>query len=254
MNASLSRFLSVFTLLSRRPRAEELRARLLAGRLPHPRPLAPRLPRRPGRGGPLSSFLFNDALLAALGALAFQYLAFNLFHLDGLLDSADAMGVYAEPERRFAILKDSRIGSYAFFAGFLLLSTKLALLSLIFKEGLAPALLALLAAPLAGPPRLRPHPPLASVPAKSEGLGALMRDFSGLRLVTGSLLGLLPLAIAVGFSGRLGPGRGRPWAPSSSAALSAASGSLASTTRSWAASPATPSAPPSRWASWSPSP
>ena len=79
-------------------------------------------------GVPLLALGPVEPMLAAFVLIALQYLMFNLFHLDGLLDTADALLCYASAERRREILKDSRIGVFAFFTGFLVLSAKLFLL------------------------------------------------------------------------------------------------------------------------------
>jgi adenosylcobinamide-GDP ribazoletransferase len=121
----------------------------------------------------LSALLTGDRLITVLLLLAFQYLGFNLFHLDGLLDSADAFLGRADREKRFAILKDSRIGVYGFFAGITALTFKTALLlSLYPLIPYFPA--ALLSYPLSG--RLSGAiVPCLTGPAKPDGLGALSK-------------------------------------------------------------------------------
>lgn len=201
MKKIVTRFLSVFTLVSRIPvpaafTPDYSRADfwILA--------LSPAVSLAAGAGAALSALAFKDAFLAAIGALALQYMAFNLFHLDGLLDTADAMLGWASKERRLEILKDSRIGSYAFFTGSLFLAAKAALLSLLFRSGLSGAGMALLAAPLAG--RIAcVLVPLLSKPARKEGLGSLMGDVGAVRAGLGALVGSLPLAIFAVLSGRL---------------------------------------------------
>ncbi len=69
--------------------------------------------------------VIGDAFLIAAILIAVQYYLFNLFHLDGLLDSADAFSCFTGKEKRREILKDVHIGSFAFFTGFLYLSVKL---------------------------------------------------------------------------------------------------------------------------------
>jgi adenosylcobinamide-GDP ribazoletransferase len=54
----------------------------------------------------------GGGLLAAALALAVTLLLTGALHEDGLADSADALGGAADRERLFAILKDSRIGTY----------------------------------------------------------------------------------------------------------------------------------------------
>lgn len=154
-----------------------------------------------GLGGwGLGSFLFPGSRLPALAALAAQYLAFNLFHLDGLADSADAGLAAAGPERRLEILKDPQIGVYGLFAAFLVLAFRAAALAVL---GGRPGFFAvLLAAPVVG--RFAAAlVPLAAEPARSDGLGALMRDFRPTAAAAGLLAGLAPafLAVLLGASG-----------------------------------------------------
>lgn len=73
----------------------------------------------------LGNWLFGPGLLAVLSGLVSQYAAFNLFHFDGLLDTADASGVFGDAQKRLSVLKDPRIGVFAFFTGFIYLTAKL---------------------------------------------------------------------------------------------------------------------------------
>jgi len=159
----------------------------------------------------IGHWLWKSAALAIVSALAFQYAAFNLFHLDGLLDSADAMLPFASKEKRLEILKDSRIGTYAFGVGVLCLGAKaIALVELAaFQDASASSaatavaaratslvgpgsIAAFLGAPVAGRAAAA-LVPLLSPPARPTGLGVLMRDFSALRLALGFSIALLPL-------------------------------------------------------------
>ncbi len=200
MNKPLARFLSVFTMLSRIPVRAGFEPDYSRSDFWIPA-ISPLVSLVAIAGGTLSWLLFKDVLLAVLGALAFQYLAFNLFHVDGLLDTADAMATFATPERRLEILKDSRIGAYAFFYGALVLATKTAVLSALFRRGFPVAVAALLAAPLAGRAACALIPLLSS-PARPGGLGSLMRGFSAVRCCIGILAGVSPLAAAAFFPGR----------------------------------------------------
>ena len=134
---------------------------------------------------------------AAFAVLAVQYLAFNLFHLDGLLDTADAFLGPGDAQKRLAILKDSRIGVFAFFAGFMALAAKLALLLRV--AGLGPdsgnlfGLAAVLAYPIAGRAAAALVPALAP-PAGETGLGALAKGSKASRVLAGSLAGIIPWA------------------------------------------------------------
>jgi adenosylcobinamide-GDP ribazoletransferase len=185
------RFLSVFTLVSRIPvrsafESDFSRADFWLPLVGIPASLCSLA------GWLLAELLFRDHLVSALAAMGLQYGAFNLFHLDGLLDSADAMAGHLPPERRLEILKDSRIGSYAFFLGFLALAAKVAAIAALGALGPIPLVAALLAAPVGGRAG-GALVPLLSKPARPGGLGALMRGFSPARLAAGWLLGSLSL-------------------------------------------------------------
>ena len=132
-------------------------------------------------------------ILSVLLILLVQYLLFNLFHLDGLMDSADAFFGTADAEKRHAILKDSRVGVYGFFAGAFDLGLKTVLLyALLPAIPFRPA--ALLAYPIAG--RFAAALiPCITVPAKPGGLGSLVKDSRLRRSILGCLAALLIWAI-----------------------------------------------------------
>jgi adenosylcobinamide-GDP ribazoletransferase len=192
MNKGRARFLSVFTLMSRVPVRSVFEPDYSRSDFWLPA-ISPLVSLAAGAGGALGALAFGEPFAAAIAAIAAQYLCFNLFHLDGLLDTADAMATVAKPARRLEILKDSRIGSYAFFFGWLALAAKAATLAILFRAGIFASAAALLAAPLAG--RLScALVPLVSPPAKPTGLGSLMRGFSVRRIILGFCAGALPLA------------------------------------------------------------
>lgn len=125
--------------------------------------------------------------------LIIQYLGFNLFHLDGLADTADAFLGDFDREKRFAILKDSRIGVYGLFGALAVLSLKGAFLGEMLGENSAPKLLPLF-------PELFAYPisgrfaaaliPGSAAPAKPDGLGALLKDASRGRALAGAVIAL----------------------------------------------------------------
>jgi adenosylcobinamide-GDP ribazoletransferase len=57
-----------------------------------------------------------SGLLAALLAVAATVIAGGALHEDGLADFADMMGVRGDRERKLAVMRDSRIGSYGVLA------------------------------------------------------------------------------------------------------------------------------------------
>lgn len=192
MKRGVSRFLSVFTLLSRLPVKASFEPDYSRADFWMPA-MSPIVSVFAAAGAALGLLLVRDPFLGAIFAIAVQYWCFNLFHLDGLLDTADAMAPYASREKRLEILKDSRIGSYAFFFGTVALAAKAGAMVVLFRESLLAAVVAVLAAPLAG--RLAAAlVPIIAPPARPEGLGALMKGFSAGRVVLGGLVGALPLA------------------------------------------------------------
>jgi adenosylcobinamide-GDP ribazoletransferase len=147
-----------------------------------------------------SALLTENPLIRTILTLLIQYLCFNLFHLDGLSDTADAfLGAFSR-EQRFAILKDSRIGVYGFFAAFADLSLKAALLAalspLFFRF---PA--SIFAYPLTGRFSAALIPCMTK-PAGSGGLGALIKDARPSRCLGGAAAGLfLWTALVLGIAG-----------------------------------------------------
>jgi adenosylcobinamide-GDP ribazoletransferase len=139
------------------------------------------------------SLLWEDSLLSTVIVIITQYLCFNLFHLDGLMDTADAFLGTVDREKRLAILKDSRTGVYGFFAGFAALTLKLALLS-----GLFPLFfrfpLALSAYPLCGRFACSLVPCMTG-PVNPGSLGGLSRNAKPVRAALGAATGLLLLAL-----------------------------------------------------------
>jgi adenosylcobinamide-GDP ribazoletransferase len=134
------------------------------------------------------------ALAAALILIA-QYLGFNLFHLDGLMDTADAFLGSADREKRLAILKDPRAGVYGFFAGFAVLTLKAILLYGLFPAARDfPALV--FAYPLWGRFSAALLPCMAK-PLNPGGLGALLKDARPRRCFGGMVLALLLWALLV---------------------------------------------------------
>lgn len=165
-------------------------------------------------GAFVSLFLFGPGLVAALGALLLQYLAYNLFHFDGLLDTADAAGVSGDQEKRRATLKDPRIGAFAMFVGFMVLAGKAGALVGLFdlaanasvssvggasamtKTGLLPWA-AMILAPPAG--RLAAIVvTLSSGPASTRGLAASLGKLSPVAASLGFVLAASPALVIAG--------------------------------------------------------
>lgn len=137
--------------------------------------------------------LLRLPILVAGTVLLVQYFAFNLFHFDGLLDSADALLYKSDPSRRQEILKDHHIGSFALFTGVMYLTVKFGLLVAFARS--APALavaLLVLAYPVTG--RLSAAVvPLIARPLRQDGLGAYFHRYFLCYLLLGGALCLTPV-------------------------------------------------------------
>ncbi|AEJ19705.1 adenosylcobinamide-GDP ribazoletransferase [Gracilinema caldarium] len=133
----------------------------------------------------LFGFIFRDPNLALIAAFMLLYGCFNLFHFDGLLDTADAFLGAFDWDKRLAILKDPRVGVYGIFTACMYLILKLMILQSLL--GHLPALsLSIYVFPLAGKTAASLIPAIYP-PAKNEGLGALAAG-SRLRFVVAGFL------------------------------------------------------------------
>ncbi len=111
-----------------------------------------------GLAAPLASIWALAALLAATGAL----------HEDGLADTADALGGGRTKERRLAIMRDSRIGSFGALALLLSSAVRVAAVAALPPAAAAGALIA--SGALGRAAMLVPL--LLLEPARADGLGA----------------------------------------------------------------------------------
>lgn len=148
-------------------------------------------------GAALGIAAFGPGLLAALCALVAQYLPFNLFHLDGLLDTADASGVGGDDaEKRRSVLKDPRIGSFALFAGFVALAGRLGATSALLARGGPAAWGALALAPVAG--RYASVLVTAFAEPYGTGLGSLVGRQPAVRSTLGYAVAAIPAMLLFG--------------------------------------------------------
>jgi adenosylcobinamide-GDP ribazoletransferase len=142
-------------------------------------------------------FLVQNTLLAVVCALLSQYLCFNLFHLDGLVDTADAFLGTVAKDKTLAILKDSRAGSYGLFAGTISIVLKITLVYILFSTVLinrAAGLCLFFAWPVSG--RFAAAIiPAVSPPAQKGGLGFLAKDSSLWRGIAGCILSCVVLLL-----------------------------------------------------------
>jgi len=143
------------------------------------------------------AWMFINRLSAGLGAalLLAAWLALTgMLHLDGLLDSADALLASRSPQERLRILGDVHHGSFAFGAGAVFLITKWQLLASLHSPW------PLLFAPVAA--RFWVLPVLNAFPAaRPEGLGATARQGRWPLAALFSLPVLLLAPLAFAFSG-----------------------------------------------------
>lgn len=156
-----------------------------------------------------------DVLAAAVAVLASAVLTGGL-HEDGLMDSADAVFLRADRDRRMDVLQDPRVGSFGVTAAVAVLLVRFALFAVVAPVGAV-------VAPVVG--RWSMSVTLARGPAlRPEGLGASYAN--GARPVGASVaaVSILSLAALVGLAA---PGSGDPWL-GVSMALAAAAGGAAS--------------------------
>ena len=140
------------------------------------------------------SKILPDPFITVLIVLVVQYFLFNLFHFDGFLDTADALSCYADREKRLSILKDVHVGAFALFAGTVYLAAKLYLITksaVYFHIFDLPPLSKITVIYLffSYPASGRGAAALIPVvlkPARKEGLGALLADYS----TAGAFLGV----------------------------------------------------------------
>jgi adenosylcobinamide-GDP ribazoletransferase len=138
-----------------------------------------------------------DTLPAAGLAVAATIVGSGGLHEDGLADTADAFGAGATPERRLAIMRDSRIGTYGACA--LILSIGLRWAALASVEDPLRAVLAL-------PARVDGLSAGAGKPPSGSVAVAVLMGAAALWLGLGwinALIALVPLLLAVAATHRL---------------------------------------------------
>jgi adenosylcobinamide-GDP ribazoletransferase len=139
--------------------------------------------------------------VAATLALGAVLLAAGLHHTDGVLDVGDALMVRGEPERRRAVLKDTRVGVGGIGALFFVYAPTLAALVALVEGSPARAALALLAGEISARSAMLLMLAFGK-PAEANSSSVLFfRDLKGSRRVVGTLLALLgplPLLVLVG--------------------------------------------------------
>ncbi|HEY8441488.1 MAG TPA: adenosylcobinamide-GDP ribazoletransferase [Xanthobacteraceae bacterium] len=136
-----------------------------------------------------------SSLLAAGLALTATLLATGCLHEDGLADTADAFGGAHDVERKLAIMRDSRVGTYGACA--LAVSLMLRWSAVAAIEHPAPAAAALIAAHAAARGALPSFMRLVPL-ARADGLAAGAAGVSWENGSIAALLGVIALAAAFG--------------------------------------------------------
>jgi adenosylcobinamide-GDP ribazoletransferase len=145
----------------------------------------------------LMHLLHVPDVLAATLAVAATVAATGALHEDGLADVADGFGGGATRERKLAIMRDSRIGTYGVCA--LVLSFMLRVGALASLDAPAVVALALIAAHAAA---RAPMPAFMRLipPARADGMSAEAGEPPRASAIAASLLGVAILIVCLGLS------------------------------------------------------
>ncbi len=142
------------------------------------------------------------AALSAGWALSASLLLTGALHEDGLADTADGIGGGRTPERRLAIMRDSRIGSFGALALVVSVGLRWSALATIAGHGGGTRLVA--AAAAAGAlARCAMLLPMRLPPARADGMAAALGRVSGRAVLAGWACGAA-LALALLPAGRAG--------------------------------------------------
>jgi adenosylcobinamide-GDP ribazoletransferase len=151
-----------------------------------------------GAFGGLQS-LFPPAAAAAL-LLTLTVLATRGLHLDGLADTVDGLGGGNSPERRLAIMKDSRLGAFGAVSLFLALILKFAFFLAWAEKGLG---LSFILYPVLSRWGMVFLAYLSPYARPEGGLGQAMTSGVSGRVLLGATLSALVLAFLAGWLGGL---------------------------------------------------
>jgi adenosylcobinamide-GDP ribazoletransferase len=131
---------------------------------------------------------------AAALLLALTVLSTGALHLDGLADTADGLGGGHTPADRLRIMKDSRVGSFGVISLVLALLLKFAFFLALASKG--PALCPLFLFPVVSRWGMTFLAFLAPYARPEGGLGQAMTQGLSHRILAGSTVGALVLAVA----------------------------------------------------------
>lgn len=127
-------------------------------------------------------------LLAGALVVGLSAVLSGAMHLDGLADTADALGVRGDAQRRLAVMRDSTVGAFGVIAVVLVVIIQVAAISVVVERG---ALWALLTAPVVA--RLAATVLLSlAPPARPDGLGA---RYATRDTVVGHLVAVMPVVV-----------------------------------------------------------
>jgi adenosylcobinamide-GDP ribazoletransferase len=137
--------------------------------------------------------IWPPVVAAALSLLATVLLT-GAFHEDALADAADGLGGGRDREHALEIMRDSRIGSYGAVALVLVLSARIGCLAALATSDRA---IALVGAHALG--RWSSLPLLGLLPyARPQGAGAPFAGTTGARVIVGTLLAAIFVALTLG--------------------------------------------------------
>jgi adenosylcobinamide-GDP ribazoletransferase len=153
----------------------------------------------------VAAWLNLPALVTAFLAIAAGVAMTGALHEDGLADSFDGLGGGGNAEKRLAIMRDSRLGTFGALALFLVLATRGAAFAVLAVHP-SRAVLALLAAAMVSRAMALWHWSATS-PARRDGMAfaAGQPDTAALQIgLLSGLAGAIVLVIAFGFAAILG--------------------------------------------------
>jgi adenosylcobinamide-GDP ribazoletransferase len=144
----------------------------------------------PGAALILLAYAVPPGVVATL-ALGAVLLAAGLHHTDGVLDVGDALMVRGTPQRRLAVLKDTRVGVGGLGALFVVYAPTLAALGALANDSPARAALALIAAELSARSAMLLTLALGKPAEANSSSVPFVRSLKGPRKTVGASLALL---------------------------------------------------------------
>ncbi len=150
--------------------------------------------------GALAGWVIPSLPAAAVVLIIWVWLTGGL-HLDGWMDSADALLSYRSRERMLEIMKDSRVGAMGVLACVLLLLLKVTLISSLLDFGRFPLAAAMLTAPVWSRWFMAWAMHRWPTARAGEGLAGRFRGLSAKDMALATVLALLLTAASLGLAG-----------------------------------------------------